>query len=279
MINNNYLEFLRTPLILALITPLSLVANAESDLAEPQKEEIKNISDAIGPGDSNSKWVVGAYVGSVTDPYADEDSKDFIVPNIEYRGEYFFVSKDGIGFNLLRWERFSVGLLMTGEDSLLSDKDDYDDNKTLLGLDERDDTLSAGMYFQHTTPMGQLKVILQDEITGEHGGQSALAKYTFDYEYKNININPVVGVSWSSADTVDHFFGVSDDEANANRASYRGHSATSFFTGVRARYTFTKNWDVDLAAAYVNLGDGLEDSSIVEKDDLFISAIGINYNF
>jgi|GEM_PF-859764 len=263
------INLVQTTLMVATLAPLSVYA----DTAQ------KNISDAIGPGDSDSTWVLGAYAGTVTAPYVDEESEDFIAPNIEYRGEYFFISKDGIGFNLLRYDNLSVGMLLTGQDSLLSDDDDYDDNKTLLGLKERDSTLDAGIYIQHTTPMGQLKLVMLDEVTGEHNGQSARVDYTFDMKYKGININPLVGVAWTSADMVDHFFGVSTEEANADRAAYEGKNTTSFYTGVRARYEITENWDVEIGTAYINLGSGIKDSSITEKNDVFVSSLGFNYNF
>ena len=268
MLNTRRKKLITTGLMLAALTPLGL-----------QAEENENVSDAIGPGDSDSKWVLGAYAGNASEVYAGEGDTGFITPNIEYRGEYFFVSDGDIGFNLFRYNGFSTGLLLTGEATVLIDEDDYDDNAELAGLEERDLTLDAGLYFQYTTDMGQAKLVMTDEVTGEHGGQSAYANYTFDLKYQGINLNPVVGVAWSSADTVNHLFGVSSAESTATRDAYKGHSAVSLFTGLRARYEITKNWDVDFETLYIRLGDGIKDSSIVDKDDVVVTALGFNYNF
>lgn len=244
-----------------------------------QAEEAR-VSDAIAPGDSNSKWVVGGVIGAVENPYLGEDSVDgFISPNVEYRGERFFIKDGDLGVNLLRANGFGVGVLLTGNASYLSDEEYYEDTKELEGLEERDPTLDAGIYLIHNSAMGQFKVKLLQEITGEHDGNAVDANYTFDLTAGDWAINPLVGVAWASKDSVDHFFGVSEKEANEYRDEYKGKAATNLYTGVRGRYEFTENWDMNLGAYYVKLGSGIADSTIIEKDDMFITTVGVNYNF
>jgi len=278
MLNTTIGAYRASVLSTVLLTTLSLTVTA----TEVEKEEARSekfISDAVGPGDSDSKWVLGAYTGSITSPYEGEGVKGFLIPSIEYRGEYFFVSDGNVGFNLFRHQGLSTGVFLTVDGSLLADEEDYEDNDLLDGLEERDATLNAGIYLKHTTPLGQLRVAVHDEVTGEHDGQSAIVDYTFDFKYKNVNINPVVGLAWNSADTVNHDFGISTKEATNDRKEYKGTSSVSVYTGVRARYDITEHWDVDVGVGVVKLGSGIKDSSIVEKDTLFISAVGVNYNF
>ncbi len=238
------------------------------------------VSDAFRPGDSDSKWVVGIAAGTVENPYINEDSKDtFAVPNIEYRGEKFFVKDDEIGYNLVRKNGFGAGLVVSGKGTYLSFDDEYEDNEQLTGIEERDMTADAGIYLLHTTELGQFRVRLLDEITGEHSGNSADASYTFDLNWHQWNINPTLGLAWESDATVDHFYGVSEQEANRNRAAYKGESATTWYTGIRGRYTLTKHWDVNLSAYYVRMGSGITDSSLIEEDQLYATSVGVNYNF
>ncbi|MBL4581659.1 MAG: hypothetical protein JKY29_07555 [Gammaproteobacteria bacterium] len=44
-------------------------------------------SDAIGPGDSESTWVLGAITGSGNNIYAGEDRESFLLPRTSYNGE------------------------------------------------------------------------------------------------------------------------------------------------------------------------------------------------
>lgn len=236
-------------------------------------------NDAIGPGDSDSKWVVGGHVGVMSNPYAGENEDSFLMPNVEYRGERFFLKDGEAGYSLYQGEHFSAGAVLSGEGSFLSDKDDYKGNAKLAGLKERDGTLDLGFYVVKDTDMGRVRFTFLEEITGEHDGRSADLKYTFDYKANNLNINPFVGANWTSADKVDHFFGVSSAEATADRAAYKGDSSLNLYAGVRGRYEITKNWDVSATAAYVHLGEGIRDSSIVDEDHVLVGTVGVNYNF
>lgn len=242
-------------------------------------EEVR-VSDGIVPGDSNSKWVVGGSVGSIENPFVGEDSHDgYLAPNIEYRGEKLFVKGGELGYNLFRSNGFGVGVVLTGKPSYFADDENYDDNEKLEHIEERDGTLDAGFYFVHNSELGRLKVTVLEEITGEHSGQAFDAHYIFDFRFADWNINPAVGVAWASADAVDYFFGVRDDEVTEELAAYEGDSALNLYTGVRGRYELTDNWDLSLGAAYVKLGSGISDSSMIARDDMLITNIGVNYNF
>ncbi len=236
-------------------------------------------SDAIAPGDSDSKWVVGGQIGTISNPYAGEDTVGFILPNVEYRGENFFVKDGHIAYKLFGTSGFSGGITLTGRGSFLYDDDEYEDNRALAGLKEKDGTLDAGFYLLHKSSLGRLKVTVLDEITGEHNGQSADINYIFDFKIYKWYVNPVIGLAWSSSNSVDHFYGVSEDEETATRAAYEGDDTIDLYTGIRGRYEFTQHWDINLAAVYVNLGSGITDSSIVDEDELFISSVGASYNF
>lgn len=257
------------PVFRCLVAVASSVSISHSALA----------SDAIGPGDSNSKWVVGGIGGAFTNPYTDEDNQGFFLPTVEYRGERFFVKDGQIGYSVLQFDSFSAGILLTGHGSYLHDEDEYDDNENLVGLKERKSTLDGGLYLMHRSDLGLLKLSILDELSGKHNGQSADLHYTFDIHYRGFAINPVIGVVWNGADMVNHFYGVSEAEANARRDAYEGKSTTNVYTGVRARYQFDQHWDAELAIAYSKLGSGISDSSIVEEDDLSFIGIGTHYNF
>ncbi len=237
------------------------------------------VSDARGPGESDSKFVAGAQGGSIGNPFRGEGTEAYVIPNFEYRGERFFVDSGDLGLTVFRSNEFSGGIVLTSSYSFLADDDEYEDNSHLAGLKERDSTLDAGFYLMHTNQYGQLKLTVLDEITGEHGGQQADLKYTFDYEALNWKINPYIGIGWDSKDTVNHFYGVSDSESNLNRAMYNGKSTLSSYAGIKARYDITDHVDITLNAAYVHLGSGISDSSIIDEDGIFISGLGVNYNF
>ncbi len=236
-------------------------------------------SDGLSPGDSQSKWIVSGYAVSLNNIYEGEKDMTLVLPNVEYRGDRLFLKGGDFGVRLYSPQDFSMGVMLTGRASFLNDNGEYKNNTQLAGLQEREASLEAGLYFIHNSTMGQLKVKLLDEVSNKHNGQRADVNYVFDLSHKGWRINPSIGATWESKDTNNYYYGVSASEANAQRAQYTATSSTSVNTAINARYAMNDNWDINLGAGYTLLGDGISDSSIVQDNEIVHAVVGATYNF
>ena len=236
-------------------------------------------SDAVGPGDSDSRWIVGAGVASFNNIYRGEGSEGVIFPNIVYNGERFFVKNGAFNLSLLQKNAFSGGLIAKVQGNFLSDDSDYDDNRMLAGLEEREVNIDGGFYINHSTEMGRFNTTVLTDASSEHHGHSIAMSYTFDLTAGNWAINPVIGLQWISDKKVNHLYGVSAGEATTFRAAYRADTAVNVFAGIRARYEFNQHWDANLNAGFTSLSSTIKDSSIVEDDLAYNVGMSINYNF
>lgn len=236
-------------------------------------------SDAIGPGDSDSKWIVGASVVGLNNIYAGEGGLAYVFPNIVYNGDRFFIKNGAMNLFVAEVNGFSGGLTLGLDGSYLSDEDEYEDTDELNGLIERDATVEGGFYLNHTTEMGRLKLTVLTDLADEHDGETVSLGYTFDLNAGGWAINPVVSLRWMSQGKVNHHFGVSASEATATRAVYDTDSALNVYAGVRGRYEFSENWDVSLETGVTYLDSTIRDSSIVEDDSIFHAGITVSYNF
>ncbi|MFK7729993.1 MAG: MipA/OmpV family protein [Pseudomonadales bacterium] len=236
-------------------------------------------SDAIGPGDSDSKWILGASTVVVNNIYADEDGLGFLFPNLVYNGDRFFLKNGSLNLHAAQLNDFSFGLTLGVDAGFLSDDDEYRDNTKLAGLIERDEILVGGVYINHTTDQGRLNLTMLGDLGEDRDGYEATLSYTFDLKYGNWNVNPVVGVNWLSDNNVNHAFGVSASEATATRAVYEGGSATNLFAGVRARRAINEHWDLELKTGVSKLGSSIGDSTIVDDDEVYHAGVSVNYNF
>lgn len=236
-------------------------------------------NDAVGPGDSDSRWVAGGSTSLSSNIYAGEKDENSLSPNIRYNGDRFFVKDGTLNVSIMTKDDFSFGLTAAPSGSFLSEEKEYRNNEKLAGLEERGYTVEAGFYVNHTTDLGRLNFTFVSDLGNEHDGQTALVSYTFDLRAGGWYINPVVGAAWLSGDKADYLFGVSEAEATDSREAYDADSSLSVFAGVRGRYELTKNWDVELSAGYVALADEISDSSIVDDDYAYSTSVGINYNF
>ena len=258
-----------------------LTALISAGLSGQAMAESKRVSDGIAPGDTNSKWLLGATVGGVNNEVIGEDSdtQGFFNINLEYRGEKFFMAKDEIGYNLFRDSGMSFGVVASSKSGLLYDKDMYDDNKVLAHLKERDITLDMGVYFIHNSDLGQLRMRVLEEVGGEHKGRSFDASYTFDLNYGGWRVNPYVATSYLTDDAVDYFFGVSQAESTAQLAAYTGKATANVTAGLNTTYALTENWDLGFGASVTKLGSGIADSSLITDDMLYATWATVNYNF
>ena len=262
---------------LSLVSALScfLSFNANADALS---------SDGLTPGDSDSKWVVGAMAFSLNNIYKDGDNIHLLLPILEYRGDIVFVKDGELGAKLLSSGKthngeFSGGVLISGQTSYLEDDDTYENDSALIGLKERDAIADGGIYFRHKSDMGLAKVKLFGDLHSEKYGNRAEAQYIFDFNMQQWQFNQSITLIWQDKDRVNHFYGVSQSEATSNRAEYEGKSAVNLALAVDGRYRFNKNWDVKAAVGYVYLDDTITDSSIVSDDDISFVSLGTQYNF
>ncbi len=268
-----------SPFKLALTSVISctLSFNALAN-TEPQS------SDGLSPGDSDSKWVVGVMGFTSDNIYKDGHDINFLSPILEYRGDVMFLKDGELGAKLLssgktQQGEFSGGLLLTAQDSYLSDDDLYKNDAALAGLKEREGVAEAGVYLRHKSELGQAKLKFFGDMQSEKYGNRAEVQYIFDINFKQWQINPMVTAIWEDSDRVNHFYGVSESEATQTRAQYKGKSNVHLAASINSRYRVNKIWDIEMSVAYVHLGDGVTDSSIVSKDDITMVAFGTKYNF
>jgi outer membrane protein len=238
-----------------------------------------NANDAVGPGESDSTWIVGGSLTHHNNLYAGEDNDTSAFPVIRYNGDRFFVKDGSLNLHLGKQEAWSYGLTLSPSGSLLSDKDEYKDNARLQGLEEREYTAEGGFYVNHTNEKGRLHFSLRSDLGSEHDGQTAVVNYTWDLRAGEWFINPYVGAEWISSNKADHLFGVNEAESTDTRAAYQASSSFNAFAGVRGRLELTDKWDFNFNSGLVALGDGIKDSSIVDEDHLYFSSVGVNYNF
>ena len=250
---------------------------------------IGHASDAIGPGDSDSRWVVGGSASTMNNVYVGEDTEGYILPYVEFNGETFWVKNGTFNVSFGQWDSLSGGVTAKLDGGFLSNDDNYEDNEKLAGLEERGYSADGGIYLYHTTDRGRLKLALYTDVGSEHDGHEAIVKYTFDLKAGAWSINPMIGAQWLSDNKVNYFYGVSDAESTPLdtfhavptyvREAYKGGAAVNYFAGVRGRYEITDNWDVNLNAGVTRLDSDVTDSSVVEDDYSYCASASFRYNF
>jgi outer membrane protein len=235
--------------------------------------------DAVDPGDRDARWTLGGGVVHYNNLYEGESNDASLFPVVNYRGDKFFVKHGSANYSIAEMNGFSAGVSLQLDGGFLSDKDEYKDNAVLRGLNERDGTIEGGFYVYHTSDLGRASLNVYTDVGGEHHGESASLSYIFDLQYGDFYINPVVGVEWIGEDKLNHYYGVSAAEANAQRAAYQTGSALNPYAALRVRYEIDDNWDVQVSGGVKRLDSSIRDSSIVNADYSYHSAVAVTYSF
>ncbi|HLF17929.1 MAG TPA: MipA/OmpV family protein [Candidatus Omnitrophota bacterium] len=216
---------------------------------------------------------IGLGVLYSSQPYTDVDADVFPVPLLNVKYKRFYVNGTSLGFLLLDEEEFDISLVgvprFWGYES--------DDSSALAGMSERKGSFDGGLRAQWENELFTLEVTGVTDWTGEHEGQevSALIKH----EFLQGGFTPRVGVRWFSDDLTDHYYGVEASEAAAGRPAYEADSTVNFVAGAMVAVPFAEDWAWITDAQYQMLGDEIEDSPIVEENEILTFVSGIVYRF
>ncbi|OOF23121.1 hypothetical protein BZJ17_04760 [Salinivibrio sp. IB574] len=223
--------------------------------------------------------VVGVGIGTTSDLYKDQDLVTYPQFNIGYHGENFnadlnnglnyrFLGKNDDTFNLNAY----IGHLTPGYKSKDAD--------SLKGMQTRDPAIDAGLNLDiNTGKGGVLSTYVGHDITGEYKGYNAGMKYMHLTHIGKVDFVPYAGVDWLSKDYVDHYFGVKDSEATAQRAAYKGDDSFAYNVGYKLVMPLGEKWDISQSSQYTRLGSDIADSPIVDSANQWAAQAMISYHF
>ena len=248
---------------LTLLFPLS--AQAGDETATPKTNHF-----GLGLNIGNSEMVY------------DEKDGDYLASLYpQYRGTKFNLDRESMSYRFLNKDNLQVEVL-----AKLEERDHEEETSSVLaGMEDRDNSINAGVRIGYKTNFGLLSLDATRDISGVH--QGAEAELRFGPEFYNdspsanrsFSFGPVIGAKWQSNKTVDHYYGVKSSEATASRAAYEGKSAVTPFVGLQANATLTKNISFTASALYINQPDEIADSPITDDDHDVEFNAGFTYWF
>ena len=251
-----YLRKFIIPLIFSLIFVITNVAGAELI----DKEELKGS-------------VLGLGVLYSTEPYTDVDEDVWVVPIIKGRYKRFFVDGRSVGYILNDNEELEFSVL--AKPRLMGYEDD--DSPVLAGMDDREWSIDAGLGLKWNNQFFTLSITALNDILNEHQGQEVNCMVS--REFKEGLFTPRAGVRYLSDDIVDYYYGVLGNEATPIRPVYTGDATVNYFCGFSVSMPIGEKWAVIGDFEYEGLGSEIEDSPIVDAEEIITYIIGAVYRF
>jgi len=218
-----------------------------------------------------SRWSVGLAAGARTELYAGEGTYTRVVPFFGYEGERFYWRGITAGYHLVKGEGFVLDGFLAGRLGAM-DADDFGrEELARRGIDrdlleDRDDSVDAGLAASWRGKAGEIKFELKADITDTSGGYEADIGYLYPMRLGGFLLTPSVGVKYLSKDTADYYYGTLDKEVARGVVRYEPGSAMLPYIGITVARPFAEKWRAMANAGYEFLPSEITDSPLLKED-------------
>ncbi|WP_432239256.1 MipA/OmpV family protein [Herbaspirillum robiniae] len=232
-------------------------------------------TDAAEAGAQQSRWGLGAAVGTERSPYAGYGNKTRALPLLMYNGQYFRFVGTTADFKL----GAAGPVAFTLRAKYADDGYDGSDAPILNGMEKRKGGFWLGASALWRNPLADLSLEWLADASGNSHGQTLKLQAEHRFKAGNFTLAPYLGVNWMSSDYVDYYFGVRQNEVTAQRAFYQGSSTANLVGGLRTDYRMTPSQSIFLDLRMTRYGSGITDSPLVDRSTSPSVRAGYLYRF
>jgi outer membrane protein len=222
---------------------------------------------------------IGVGVGVIfrSSPYRDYNGTvSQVIPAITYNGDrlQIFGPKVVLGLagsgklRLAAIGRYRIGVY------------DEEDSDFLQGMGDREDTFMAGLAIQAELPGGlDMSASYEHDVLHRIGGGEARLEFGKSLQAGIFRFFPAIAFNWTSSELSNHDFGVSDNQATAERPAYYLDDVYSVEAGLGFFIEITRDWLVIMNVAAESLSNDVNASPIVSEDYVIKGFAAVNYVF
>ena len=204
------------------------------------------------------------------------DQRQFdLVPLYLYNGKYVFFRGTAGGVHLIGRADFELNLMGRARFTKL----DPDRNAYYEGIEERRQTVEAGVEVRFRGAWGALNASFLTDTLNRHQGQSAEISYRYTFDRGSLSFSPFISWGWTDDKLTDYYYGVSAAEARPGRPEYAPGEAQWTSLGMNTTW-----WVSDRIQFFANVGFGgvdtvVTESPLVEEDMSSVFFAGGTYVF
>jgi MipA family protein len=263
------------------------------------------------PDTQQSAWhfSIGVGVGTRTNPVEYSNNLPiFLLPQVEYTGERFFVQNLDFGFIIQESNSQQLNLLLTPSyDQMFFDRwssgnfyvesftdasfsgtqalpppekssgKDFSDT-TNLRLHKRRMTALAGIEYNFFAEDFDIQLQWLNDILDIHQGSEIRFLVGKNWRHNRWSLRTSAGLVWQDEKTLNYYYGLNENETLPS-ATYYPDAGVSPLLRLDWNYRLTENWDLRLFSSYRQLDDEIANSPIINDDKIVTLFIGGTYHF
>jgi outer membrane protein len=266
------------------------------------------------------KWElsVGIGVGTRTNPLeATADIPLFLIPQVNYNGERFFIQN--LDFGAILWESKTQQLNLFATPSydqvffhrwnpsnffvdssgfaMAGKSENQADNIPVISLDGNREVVSStfndvkardlrdrrmaglgGFEYSLSTGLADFQLQYVSDFTGVHHGDEVRIALAKKWAHGRHRVSASVGALWQSSEVVNYYYGVTSLEADL-RGTYSADAAVTPIVRLDWNYQLTERWDLRFLANYRQLPDEISASPLINDNKVITVFIGGVYHF
>ncbi|WP_251357968.1 MipA/OmpV family protein [Kangiella sp. TOML190] len=286
------------PVEVKLISSVSKKMTSENPSDSLKEADSKNSEeldhDQVAVGEWNFSLSLG--YGQVESLITGVDDFDlYLLPNISYYGEKFYLENTTLGYSLFEQENFYIDLVgRLNEDGVYFKLDDFG-VFSALGVpppgrgpnppqpEDVDRHLSylAGLELNYQIAGFDLRTGYYHDISGVHHGYEldlSVARYFTISEHWSWYL--AASATHKSKKLLNYYYGLDEDESLTSFFSYSPNSSgTNYYLTLSTEYMINDDWSWHGFVKRNYLADEIQDSLIIERKHIDTYFLGVKYRF
>lgn len=207
-------------------------------------------------------FLYGFGIGVNQEIYRGYSSRTIPLPILGYRGEKLSVYGPFISYKLLELGNISFSTKLAPRFAGF----DESDSSVFTGMAKRKDSLDGGIGVQLRQQGWLLEADMMFDLLGNSNGWESKLAVSYSYIATVVMIEPKFGISYSGSKLVNYYYGVSPDEATAQRAAYKASDTFNYNAGVSLSTPLFFDGITRLGIEHHWYGSSISDSPLTDRD-------------
>lgn len=225
-----------------------------------------------------AEYALGAGIHMNASEYKGVDIEVVPAPIMNAETEYFYLHGLEAGGYLLKSPKHAI-MLGVSYMPLEFDAGDSDDHQ-MKQLDDRDASAFLNLSYRYTGELASFGAKISGDILGESNGILVDVNAAKRFQIQRLGITPIIGVTWSSSNFNDYYYGISAAEsARSGLEEYEADSSVTPYARMVFDYSFNDHLSIWLEGSVRHLGSEVKDSPMVEDSVRLGFGGGVNWSF
>ncbi|MGY0217604.1 MipA/OmpV family protein [Endozoicomonadaceae bacterium StTr2] len=251
----------KSPKTTSLLLAASIAAASSSASAFELSDDL-NLSLGLGAASSSSI-------------YKGQDSETTAIPVIELEYKGFYISGLEAGYNFIDNDNFNFYAAIAGD--TLDGK--RKDSKFLKDMKDVDSGVNLKLGGELYTEFGILGASVAQDVSSEHKGTEVELDWSVPFDVGTVSLMPTVYATWMSDKLTNHYFGVEQKYARADRKAYDADASWRYGVNLMAQYPLSEQWTLAASVGSEWYSKEIKDSPIVDDNRATMGYVAVSYTF